>query len=251
MKNYFQLVLFLLIPFLVSNKVFSQTNTSSWQIGANTGFAVYQGDLTPHRSGSYKLLKPSIGFNISRIFTPDFKLRTSIALGQLKGDEGLYVKPPYRKERNLSFTTSFAEISEILIWNFLGQSSDINYKRFSPYIFGGVGVSLLNINRSSSKTTAAYLLNEPIAAAGLLQDLQTAPPKAIMVFPAGLGLEIFISPSVSLNGEINFRYTRTDYLDGFSKIANPKVNDYFYTNTIGIIYKLGKKNLLDCPVLKL
>ena len=251
MKNYLQLYLLLLISISYSNKAHSQTNTGSWQLGANIGIAVYQGDLTPYRSGSYKILKPSIGFNISRIFTPDLKLRTSIAIGQLKGDEGLYVKPPYRKERNLSFTTSFVEISEILIWNFLDKSSDISYKRFSPYIFGGVGVSLLNINRSSSKTTAAYLLNEPIATAGLLQDLQTAPPKVILVFPAGIGLEIFISPSVSLNAEINFRYTRTDYLDGFSKIANPKVNDYFYTNTIGIIYKLGKKDLLGCPVLKL
>ena len=251
MKHFLQIYLYLLITFIFSNKVHSQTNTSKWQIGANIGFAVYQGDLTPYRVGSYKLLKPLIGLDISRIFTPYLKLRTSIALGQLKGDEGLYVKPPYRKERNLNFTTSFAEISEILIWNFLDKSSDINYKRFSPYLFGGVGVSLLDVNRSSSKTSAAYLLNETIAAAGLLQDLQTAPPKAIMVFPAGIGVDIYLSPSVSLNGEINFRYTRTDYLDGFSKIANPKVNDYFYTNTIGITYKLGKKDLLGCPVLKL
>lgn len=250
MKTYLQFYLFLTITLFSINKIHAQINISSWQIGVNLGFTVYEGDLSQYILGSYELAKPTLGINISKILTPAFKLRTSIALGQLKGDEGLYVRPAYRKERNLSFSTRFAEFSEILIWNFLDKSSDVNYKKFSPYIFGGVGGSLVNISRNSSKISATYLLNEPLAAAGLVQDLQYALPKAIMVFPVGIGVEYFLSPTVSLSGEINFRYTRTDYLDGFSKVANPKANDYYYTNTIGILYKLGKRDLLGCPVLK-
>lgn len=227
----------------------AQTDKSKWQIGANAGFAAYQGDLTPIFLGSYKILKPTLGFTLSRILTPSLKLRTSLSLGQLVGDESIYSKPAFRQQRNLNFHTPFTEISEVIVWNFLDHDDDLNYKKFSPYVLGGIGVNFLNISRSSANTSAAYLATELNAAAGLAQDLQTKPPTVIMVIPVGLGVEYYVSPAVSLNFELNFRYTNTDYLDGFSKVANPKSNDYYYTGGIGILYKFNKKGTLGCPVL--
>lgn len=248
MKNYFIVLKLAVLFIIISLKVNAQTNMSNWQIGANVGIIIYQGDLTPTLFGDYRIDKPTFGLNISRILTPAFKLRTAISLGKINGDENIYPKPTYRQQRNLKFSTPIAEITEVLIWNFLDHKEDINYKRFSPYILAGVGVSFLNIKRSSTNINATFLENESQAAIGLAQDLQTTPPKTILVLPMGLGVEYYVSPSVSLNLEMNFRYTRTDYLDGFSKIANPNVNDYYYTGTVGIIYKFNKKSMLGCPV---
>jgi hypothetical protein len=39
----------------------------------------------------------------------------------------------------------------------------------------------------------------------------------------------------------------TDYLDGFTKAANPSKKDHYYTHTIGLIYSFGEKNTLACP----
>ena len=174
-------------------------------------------------------------------------MRTALSLGKIGGNEILYSKPAFRQERNLKFNSPITEISEILIYNFLDKS----YKRqFSPYVFAGVGVSFLNINRFPTDTSTIYLENETNAALQLSADLQTSLPKKTLVLAAGFGVEYNISTSLSLSAEINFRYTGTDYLDGFSKIANPKSNDQYYSSTLGITYNFKKKGMLDCPVLR-
>ncbi len=251
MKNYLKCWFIVILLFTTRPEITNaQTNFTGWQIGANVGFLVYQGDLTPFRFGSYKTITPTFGINITKILTPSFKLRTSFSLGQIKGDESKYVIPAFRQQRNLSFSTPVAEISEILVWNFLENGEDLNYKLFSPYIFAGIGVNFLNINRNSSNINPDFLLNEPQAAIGLAQDLKTTLPNSILVLPVGFGIEFFLSPTISLNAEFNFRYTRTDYIDGFSKVGASKGNDYYYTNSIGIIFKFGKKEMLGCPFLK-
>lgn len=250
MKNYFislLLTLLLIISSLISS---SQINLGNWQLGAHVGFVAYQGDLTPIFLGSYKNIKPTIGINISRILSPSLRLRTVVSLGKIIGDESIYPVPAFRRLRNLSFSTPFIEISEVLVWNYLDHYDDIYYKKISPYIFSGIGVSFLNISRSSANVSPIYLANEREFALGLLQDLQTTPPKFVLVLPIGIGVEYYLSQAASVNFEINFRFTTTDYLDGFSKVANLKSNDYYYTAAIGIIYRFNKKGTLGCPDLK-
>lgn len=227
----------------------AQRDLSKWQIGASGGVFVYQGDLTPSTLGSYKTLKPTLNLFAARILNPSFSLRTNLALGSLKGDESKYSSPAYRKQRNLSFSTPVTEVSELLVWNMFGNSGNEIGNRFSPYIFGGIGVSFLNITRASN-INKDYFADEPEVQIGLKADMNTAPPKAILVVPVGVGVEYYLSPKVSLTAETSFRYTRTDYIDGFSKITGTNKNDFYQSHTIGVVFKFGKKNALDCPVLK-
>lgn len=250
MKTLLKLWLFVLLSCKGNLTAFTQVIQNRWQMGANIGVIVYQGDLAPSLFGHRKNLKPIIGFNISRVLKPSFRLRTSLVFGQIIGDEGVYTKPAYRQQRNLSFSTPLAEISEMVVWNFLNNKDDLNFKLFSPYVFGGVGVSFLNINRSFNNIRPIYFENEPRAVQRLAQDLQTKPPKTILIIPVGIGVEYIINKYILLCAEINFRYTQTDYLDGFSKVGDPKKDDYYYSGTMGFIYKFKKKNMLDCPVLK-
>ena len=239
----------LLSFFLASSNCFAQSNLSNWQFGASGGVFVYQGQLAPSALGSYKTLKPSINLYFSRILTPSFSLRSNLALGALKGDESRYSEPAYRKERNLAFHTPIAEVSELVVWNMFGNSGDEIGNRISPYVFAGVGLSFINVTRSSN-INKIYFAAEPEVLAGLAADYRVAPPKALFVVPFGGGIEYFLSPKVSLTLETNFRFTQTDYLDGFSRVAGRKARDFYQSHTIGFVYKFGKDNKLGCPVFK-
>jgi hypothetical protein len=48
--------------------------------------------------------------------------------------------------------------------------------------------------------------------------------------------------------EGTYRLMRTDYLDGFSKSANPNLKDHYSSITIGAAYKFGNKEKYGCPV---
>lgn len=227
----------------------AQLNLSNWQIGVQGGVLVYQGDLTPSAFGSYKTVKPTLGFYISRVLTPSFIVRTNLAFGTLRGNESLYKTPAYRQQRNLSFSSPVTEISELLVWNMFGNNGNEIGKRFSPYLFGGAGVSFLKVSRSSS-LNKAFFVNDPQVEIGLNQDLNRTPPRAILALPVGIGLEYYLTPKIALTAETNFRYTFADYLDGFSRVANPAKNDFYQSHTIGLVFKFGKMSKLDCPVIK-
>jgi opacity protein-like surface antigen len=227
----------------------AQLNLSRWQVGINAGVFVYQGDLTPETLGSYKTLKPGWGLYISRILTPSFLLRTNFAAGQLLGSDARYGSPAYRQQRNLRFTTPVKELSEMIVWNMFGNSSNEVGNRFSPYLFGGIGVNFLNIDRSSN-LNKSYFVNEPNVTNGLAADIKRTPPGSILVLPVGAGVEYYLTQNISLTAETNFRYTFTDYLDGFSQVANPKKKDFYQSHTIGLVFKFNGNKGIACPVIK-
>src|SRR3954468_6948440 len=150
---------FALVVLLCTAHIYSasaQTGWSKWQIGVNGGIMVYQGDLTPSDLGSYKTMKPTFGAYISRVLSPSLLLRTNLAVGKLYGDDAKYSSPAWRQERNYKFTTPVTEVSELLVWNISGNSSNELGQRFSPYVFGGLGVSFLNIKRDTTAFNAHY-----------------------------------------------------------------------------------------------
>ena len=239
------LLLFGIIPF-----AYAQLDLSNWQAGVNAGMFIYQGDLTPSRFGSYKTMKPGLGIYLSRILNPSFILRTNLALGRLKGDDAKYDTPEWRQQRNFNFTSPVTEISELLVWNILKNNSNEVGKRFSPYLFAGAGIGFIKVKRDYSNFNTEYFGDGSDLPSRLAEDIAIRTPRKILVLPAGLGVEYYLSPRIALTGETNFRYTFTDYLDGFSKAANPAKKDFYYSHTLGAVYKFGAKNSVGCPVMK-
>ena len=226
---------------------YAQNEVPKFEVGINLGTFIYQGDLTPQRVGSLKT--PTIAFNIfvSRIVSPSFSLRTNLALGKLKADESKYSSPAYRRERNFYFKTPVVELSELAVWNILGKNYENGKSGFSPYIMAGGGLSYLNIKRDWSRLNENYFLSDPAFFIGLNADIAHDLPRLIAVIPVGGGMRYSISQKLAVSGEILYRFTFTDYLDGFSQSVNPDKNDHFYSLTVGLIYRLGTKNKLNCP----
>jgi len=235
----------------------AQINLSKWQFGLQAGVNVYMGDLTPESLGAYKTLKPALGLFAARVLSPSFMLRGNFLFSSLRADEAKYSSPEWRQQRNFNFSTPVTELSGLLVWNIFKNNDNNQDRRLSPYLFGGAGVSFLRVNRDYSNMNTTIFGDGSEVRAGLTQDFAENPPRSILVLPIGAGVEYYLSPRISLTAETNFRYTATDYLDGFSKAANPNKKDYYYTHILGVVFKFndgskggsGGRNKLGCPVM--
>ena len=219
-----------------------------FEIGVNAGVFVYQGDLTPSQVGSYKTLKPEINFFFNRIVSPLFSLRTNLAIGGLKGNDAKYAAPAYRQQRNFNFHSPVFEVSELLVADVFKNNMSRPSSALSPYLFAGLGFSLLNITRDWTRFNAEYFSSEASTLSGLSADQQHSLPTLIPAVPVGIGIRYPVSSRISVNAETSYRFTFTDYLDGFSKSANDTRRDSYLTHTVGLIYQFRNNSYIKCPV---
>lgn len=213
-----------------------------YEIGLGAGIFVYQGDLTPSQLGAYNSKQPALQLFAQRKLTTAFSLRGGLAFGKLKGDDANYSKPSWRQQRNFNFSSPLAEITALLVWYPLHRKNKLD-----PYLFGGVGISMLNISRDYSNFNTEYFSNEPNVVEGLTIDAAHKLPKLLPVLPVGLGLRYSLNNSFSLITETSYRFTKTDYLDGFSRSANAAYGDHYLSHSVGLVYSFAKKAGLDCP----
>lgn len=225
----------------------AQVNIPKYEIGASIGMLVYLGDLTPYSTGAFKT-SLSLQLHGSKILSPSFLLRTNLAVGKLKGDDAAYDQPEYRKHRNFNFHSPVIELSQLIVWNPL--ASNYRDRGLSPYLFTGAGISFLKIKRDWSRFDGAYFGEGSDLPDRLAIDAAHKTPKIIPVIPVGFGLRYGVSSRIAINTEASYRFVFTDYLDGFSQAVNPSKGDHYHSITVGAIYRIGKKNMLDCPVVK-
>ena len=226
----------------------AQNNMAKYEVGAAISAFIYQGDLTTHRFGSVETTRFGINLHGSKIISPSFMLRTNLAIGSLKGDDAKYNNPEFRKQRNFNFRSPVLEVAQLVVWNLFGKNYED--KGFSPYLFGGAGLSFLKIKRDWSNFNAAYFGDGSDVPVRIAIDAQHSLPKLIPVIPLGVGVRYGLTQNITINAESSYRLAYTDYMDGFSEAANPDKNDHYLTISVGAIYRVGKKTRLDCPVVR-
>jgi len=235
----------ILLSFL-GRKATAQSQFPKYEFGIMGGSFIYQGDLSPSTLGTYQHLKPAIQLFASKLLDESFALRANISRGRIEGNDAWYASPAWRRVRNFSFNTSITELSANLVWNFYSYQQEGSVKKLSMYVFGGAGFSLLHVQRDWSHLNIAAYGTESSFLKGLAADTMHTPPGIIPVLPFGAGMRYQISSELSIAAEVTYRITFTDYLDGFSKSANPDMNDYYYGYSVGLVYS-PEKNLLRCP----
>ena len=227
--------------FFGNNAIHAQGDFSKFEIGLTGGIFVYQGDLTPSPIGSYRTMRPTVNLFVNRNLNSSFSLRTSLFYGGLSGNDAAYENPTWRQQRNFNFKARNFELSEMLVWN--AWSRD---RKFVPYLFGGIGLSFLDIQRDWSNFNGEFFSTENLASR-LTEDIAQETPTLIPVVPVGIGIQYSLRKNLYVIAETAYRFTKTDYLDGFSKAANPALYDHYQSHTIGVLYKFGKKSSLNCP----
>lgn len=225
-----------------------------WMIGVNAGTMIYQGDLTPFTFGSYKTPAFMFGISAAKIMNPYFALRVNAVFSKLKGDDAAYKKPVWRQYRAFSFITPVTEFNAQLLWSPYGNNSHETGQRITPYFFGGAGVSFVNISRDYSRLDSSAFGFSAKQQSGLRIDSARNLPRTLFVLPVGAGLSYYLGNRWSLNYELTFRYTFTDYLDGFSYSVNSGSKDYYHTHSLGLVYRFGgnggSDGKLGCPLMK-
>lgn len=230
--------------------LYGQEVLPKYEFGVNLGMMVYAGDLTPRQLGAFETQKFTVGFHASKIINPVLLVKGSLVFGKLKGDDAVYSSPAFRQQRNFAFTSPVTELTGQVVWNLAG--SNYNEKGFTPYLFAGAGIAFLHIIRDWSRFNDQYFHDAPEIRAGLTADSAHDLPRIIPVIPVGAGIKYFFHPNWGVNAETSYRFTRSDYVDGFSQAANPDKKDKYFSYTIGVIYRTGSrgKNTLKCPVIK-
>lgn len=222
----------------------AQLTQSKYTFGLNAGIYIYQGDLTPSAVGSFRTPGLALGLNASRYLTNKFSVRLDLNFGKLKGADSAYKTPAWRQQRNFSFNTPVTEVTGSVVWDVFGKD-----RKFSPYIFAGLGYSFLKINRDYSNFNEEFFASETNVIQGLQSDIDHRLPRGLPIIPLGMGVRYWLTNSLSLNTEASYRYISSDYLDGFSHAANSAAKDHYYKFSIGLSYSKNNngKGGLDCP----
>lgn len=226
----------------------AQIKSSKYEAGLAVGAFVYQGDLTPNRLGSFPTIRPGILLQGTRKLNSNYAIRLHLSIASLRGNDAKFNSPAYRQFRNFNFRSPLIELTPQVMWSPSGWSEQ--GPRISPYAFAGAGLSYLNIRRDASGFDASKFGSDENLPQRIAEDMQHRTPRLLPVIPVGAGLRYAITPSLVLNGELNYRHTFSDYLDGFSEAANPTQKDKYYSISIGLIYRFGRKNSWDCPPVK-
>jgi hypothetical protein len=164
-------------------------------------------------------LNISMQYRVTRKFTS----RLSLSYGQLSADDALGIN----FSRGYKCLVSAYETSVMGQYYILRNSRERSYyypisnlkpfKKFSRaldvYTFAGFGA--LNFNIKSNEKLATVM---------------SKPKGCAIVFPAGAGASIVLSPDFSIGIEMGGRYALSDKVDGFSSAFSQSNDIYYYLN---------------------
>lgn len=247
-----------------------------FHLGLFGGVAAYNGDLT-EKAFPRKTTNGAVGLTGNYALTGQLMLRAGFTYAVVGGADRFSSKPGLIA-RNLAFETSLAEFSlvgEYYLFN-------LDERRFSPYVFAGLGVFHFNPYAYTTSGEKVYL--KPLSTEG--QGLEGYPDRkpyslTQINIPFGGGVKYAITENLRLGLEFNMRKLFTDYLDDVSKNyvdpadllaargqlavdmsyrgdelpggdpdypakdlqrGSPKNNDWYYTLGLHLTYRFGNGN---------
>jgi hypothetical protein len=188
-------------------------------------------------------------------FHPYFSTTTSIHFGLLKGDDAK-TEDVARKNRNLSFRSPVADISQRLEFIFLAREKFgarykvrglkfVKDKNFQMYGFGGVGINYFN---PQAKYDGKWYNLRPLKTEGQGMEGGAKPYKPYtLTIPMGVGIRFGISKMWRIGVEATYVKTFTDYMDDVSgvyydpsKLGSPEAA-YLSNPSLGPGYEPGQQ----------
>ncbi|MEO8473442.1 MAG: DUF6089 family protein [Chryseolinea sp.] len=181
------------------------------EIGFGLGTFNYTGDLV--RNYNFKYSRPAATVfyraNLNRVVS----FRVALTSGKLTAGE--VPTDAFATKRGASFNLFLNEASTVLEYHFLNWRDTKRFIRFTPYLFGGLGLFSIS---GQTKNDHEY------------SSVQAS-------IPFGLGFKYVLNPKWYFSLEFGARKTFFDYLDGVSdgdlrnknyQYGNPYDNDHYY-----------------------
>ncbi len=200
-------------------------SAQSFEGGLSFGLVNYQGDLV---EGIIEVKETNLAYGVTlrAILTNKIAIRGNFFRGLLTGTDA---NSSNRQSRMLRFKTKISEFSLMGEWNFLGQDRSDNRgavlrQKFTPYIFGGVGI----------------ILFDPEVFQGTTPDPEGKDYSTFNIsVPLGFGVKIGLDERFVISAEAGGRTAFSDYLDGVSTLGNSSNNDWYWMGNIIITYTFG------------
>lgn len=217
-----------------------------YEIGLGLGRNQYFGDLHSNRLYASSGANMSLQGFIRRRISSNVSVRGNFLLGKMSASD--LDEPNHRWDyRRLKFTTPVAELSAMLEVYPLGRQAEANaHHRWLPYGLVGVGSAYTNPIVTQLPGATAPPSPEKLAAdrASLV--------KTAAVFPVGLGVTYAINPKLSAGLELSYRFSTSDYLDGFRQAGYEysRHRDSYLVAHIQVAYKIrppGNTSILGNP----
>lgn len=196
-------ILLVLILFVSGNSY-----AQSWELGGFVGTAGYMGDLNP--IDPLKVSNLAFGGQIKRNFDGYWSLKLNVAHGTIEASDAESNNAQFR-ERNLSFYSPVTEVSIQTEFNFFNYIPSFSKKRYSPYLFAGVG--FVTFNPKTIYNGQEYELSF-YGTEG--QDINKTYKKIALSIPFGAGIKYNFASKWTIGGELGYRNAYTDYLDDVS-----------------------------------
>jgi hypothetical protein len=183
------------------------------EVGFGIGTFNYTGDLV--RNYNFRFSRPAgtviYRSNLSKVVS----FRASITAGKIGASDRKKPIDSFASQRDASFNLFLFEAAVGMEYHFLNWRDDKYFMRFSPYLFGGLG--LFGISGNGSK---------PVE----YSNVQFA-------VPFGVGFKYIVNPKWYISLELGIREISFDYLDNVSEstsslknyqYGNPFDNDKYY-----------------------
>lgn len=206
--HYFRSLIIFLSFMLVCSQLLAQRS----EIGFGIGTFNYTGDLA--RNYNFLNSKPAATVfyrsNLSKVVS----FRVSLTGGKIGASDKRPVDA-FATQRNASFNLFLMELSAVMEYHFLNWRDNRRMLRFSPYLFGGLGLFGMTGNKSKPEEYS---------------NIQGA-------VPFGVGFKYVYNPKWYFSLEFGPRKTFFDYLDNVSvgrqtnknyQYGNPSTNDAYY-----------------------
>ena len=164
---------------------------------------------------------------------PFYSIKVNTALAFGRGDDS-----NSRNNRGRSYKTMLFEFSAQGEYYFITEERRYrsaamfnrrgmlnNYSSFGAYAFLGVGgvYSRANVTFTQDITPVDKIKNNNIG----------------VVFPFGIGIKYIIDDRWLLSGELGYRYSVTDYIEGYKQDRDSKYPDVYYFLSFSVGYKLA------------
>jgi len=190
----------------------------TWEVGGSIGASGYMGDLSPNKPLHFSGLEA--GVFVKANFDPYWGLGLHFTHGQITQNDAKSDNELFR-QRNLNFDTQLDEVALQVDFNFLDYFSGGGTKRFTPYIFTGLGGVIFKptatyVRRSSANDGTSQAVTYPVYQYQTEGQEYRYKTYAVTI-PYGAGVRYNLTQNWSLMSELGYRTAFTDYLDDVSK----------------------------------
>lgn len=194
-----------------------------FEIGGGIGTTGYLGDSNSANLYSNPGFDAEVVFRYMR--SPRIAFKSQFFAGSIRGNTNKMTDIlPSPEAENYKFSTTFFQLAEMFEFNFVNFGQGESYrklKRISPYIAGGLGVSIWDTN---NYTGAAFTI------------------------PFGIGAKIKLKERLNLGVEFIMSKTFSDKVDG-TILSDPhgikssflKNTDWYSTLSVTLTYEFSKR----------